>query len=274
MADLIYTSLASLDGFIEDEGGKFDWAEPDEEVHAFVNDLERPIGTYLLGRRMYETLAYWETDEPLSGGEVYRDYAGIWRAADKVVYSRSMEEPTTDKTRIEREFDPDAVRELKESAESDLSVGGAGLAAEAFRAGLVDEYRSDPLPRSRRGRASASLPKPPAPGPRAPRGASVRQRRGLPAIRHRKERGISERDGFPHGVPCWVDTWQEDGEAAVGFYRGLFGWDIWETSPPGAERRHWMCEMRGRRVAGIGSPPPVPGHTPVRGTLAWIDDLD
>ena len=142
MADLIYTSLASLDGFIEDEGGKFDWAEPDEEVHAFVNEIERPIGTYLLGRRMYETLAYWETDEPLSHGGVYRDYAGIWRAADKVVYSRSMEEPTTDRTRIEREFDPDAVREMKASAESDLSVGGARLAAEAFRAGLVDEYRT------------------------------------------------------------------------------------------------------------------------------------
>jgi dihydrofolate reductase len=139
MADLIYAALASLDGYIEDEGGKFDWAEPDEEVHSFVNELERGIGTYLYGRRLYETMAVWETwpleDQP----EYIRDFAELWRAADKIVYSRTLETAATPRTRIERDFDPDAVRRLKEEAEGDLAVGGAELAGQAFRAGLVDE---------------------------------------------------------------------------------------------------------------------------------------
>ena len=139
MAKLIYTALASLDGFIEDEGGKFDWAAPDEEVHAFVNDLERPVGTHLLGRRMYEVLSYWETVS-LDGQPPYiRDFAQIWRAADKIVYSKTLATAPTARTRVEREFDAEAVRELKASAERDLTVGGPALAAHAFEAALVDE---------------------------------------------------------------------------------------------------------------------------------------
>jgi dihydrofolate reductase len=139
MAKLIYAAIASLDGYVEDEEGKFDWATPDEEVHAFVNDLERSIGTYLYGRRMYETMVFWETagtgaDEP----PVFHDYAGIWRAADKVVYSRTLQTVSSEKTRIEREFDPDAVRRLKDSSEADISIGGAELAGQAIGAGLVD----------------------------------------------------------------------------------------------------------------------------------------
>ena len=139
MANLIYSAIASLDGYIADENGNFDWAAPDEEVHAFVNDLERPVGTYLYGRRMYETMAVWETmaldDEP----PVMRDFAGIWRAADKVVYSTTLADVSTRRTRLEHEFDADAVREMKADAARDIGVGGAGLAAAALRAGVVDE---------------------------------------------------------------------------------------------------------------------------------------
>ena len=131
----------SLDGYVADRDGNFDWAAPDEEVHGFVNDLERPVGTYLLGRRMYETLHYWEdppglADEP----PVIQDFAAIWRSADKVVYSKTLANLSTAKTRIEREFDPDAVRRMKAAASRDITVGGPHLAAEAMRAGLVDEY--------------------------------------------------------------------------------------------------------------------------------------
>ena len=139
MASLIYSAIASLDGYIADENGNFDWAAPDEEVHAFVNDLERPVGTYLYGRRMYETMAVWETmaldDEP----PVMRDFAGIWRAADKVVYSTTLADVSTRRTRLERDFDADAVRAMKAGAARDIGVGGAGLAAAALRAGVVDE---------------------------------------------------------------------------------------------------------------------------------------
>lgn len=137
MAKLTYVALASLDGYVEDEHGRFDWAEPDEEVHAFVNDLERSVGTHLYGRRMYETMAYWET----GGGEaaVYRDYAEIWRAAEKVVYSRSLQTVFSERTRIEREFDAAAIRRLKEVSPSDISIGGAELASQAIAEGLVDE---------------------------------------------------------------------------------------------------------------------------------------
>jgi dihydrofolate reductase len=147
MAKLIYTALTSLDGYIEDESGGFDWAMPDPEVHTFVNDLERPVGTYLYGRRMYETMAVWQTIglDPAEASATpppeALDFAELWRAADKVVYSRTLDATSTPRTRLEREFDPEAIRRLKEGAESDLSVGGAGLAQHAFSAGLVDEAR-------------------------------------------------------------------------------------------------------------------------------------
>jgi dihydrofolate reductase len=140
MAKLIYSAIASLDGYVEDEQGRFDWSAPDEEVLAFVNELERPIGTYLYGRRMYETMVYWETldvaDEPSAAA---RDFTRIWRAADKVVYSRTLQTPSSARTRIEHEFDPGEVRKLKESSTTDISVGGAQLAGRALAAGLVDE---------------------------------------------------------------------------------------------------------------------------------------
>ena len=140
MAKLIYSAIASLDGYVEDEQGNFEWAAPDEEVHAFVNDLERPIGVYLYGRRMYETMVFWETAG--TGGEgraVSRDFAEIWRAAEKVVYSRTLETVSSARTRIERDLDAEAIRRLKETSGSDISVGGAELAGQAMAAGLVDE---------------------------------------------------------------------------------------------------------------------------------------
>lgn len=142
MASLIYSTIASLDGFIADEDGKFDWAAPDEEVHAFINDLARPVGTYLLGRRMYEVLAYWDAPPALDEQpSSVQEFAEVWRAADKVVYSRTLETARTARTRIEREFDTDAVRQLKAQSNHDLAVGGPDLAAQAVRAGLVDEYQ-------------------------------------------------------------------------------------------------------------------------------------
>lgn len=136
---LVYSAIASLDGFMADADGKFDWAAPDEEVHAFVNDLERGIGTYLYGRRMYQTMLYWETVSLEGQGPVARDFATIWRSADKVVYSTTLRTAPTARTRIEPRFDPEAVRAVKQHG--DVSVGGAGLAASAIRAGLVDEYQ-------------------------------------------------------------------------------------------------------------------------------------
>ena len=138
MASLIYSALASLDGYVADEDGKWDWAMPDAEVHAFVNDLTRPLGTHLYGRRMYEVLVAWETIDT-GGDPVLEDFAEIWRDADKIVYSRTLETAPSARTRIERDFDPDAVRRLKESAERDLAIGGPELAAQAFGAGLIDE---------------------------------------------------------------------------------------------------------------------------------------
>jgi dihydrofolate reductase len=140
MAKLIYSVIASLDGYTTDEDGRFDWAEPDEQVHTFLNDLERPVGTYLYGRRMYETMVGWETvgtqpDQPAH----LRDFAAIWQAADKIVYSGTLDTVSTARTRIERTFDPGAVRRLKADAERDITVGGPSLAASALRAGLVDE---------------------------------------------------------------------------------------------------------------------------------------
>jgi dihydrofolate reductase len=141
MARLTYSALASLDGYVADADGKFDWAEPSDDVHTLVNDLQRPVGTMLLGRRMYEVLVPWETmdtaDQPLS----IQDFAEIWRDSDKIVYSRSMEEARSERTRIERAFDPEAIRRMKETAERDLSVGGPQLAGQAIEAGLVDEIQ-------------------------------------------------------------------------------------------------------------------------------------
>jgi dihydrofolate reductase len=142
MAKLIYTSLLSLDGYISDKDGKFDWAFPDEEVHRFVNDFDRATGTYLYGRHMYETMHVWETDPSLAEMSPFtRDYAEIWKAADKVVYSKTLENVSTTKTRIERNFDPLALKQLKADAGRDLGIGGAELAGQVFKAGLVDEVR-------------------------------------------------------------------------------------------------------------------------------------
>ena len=142
MAKLIYSAIASLDGYVADEDGNFDWAAPDEEVHRFVNDLERPIGTYLLGRRMYEVMLFWETvSTDAAQAPILRDFAEIWRAADKVVYSRTLEAESSARTRIERGFDPEAVRQLKASAAQDISIGGPNVAAHAIKAGLVDEFQ-------------------------------------------------------------------------------------------------------------------------------------
>jgi dihydrofolate reductase len=142
VAKLIYSAISSLDGYVADEDGNFDWAVPDEEVHAFINDLDRPVGTYLYGRRMYETMVGWETDPTLADrSPLMRNFAQIWRAADKIVYSRTLERVTSARTRIERDFDPEAVRRMKAAAGRDLTVGGPDLAAHAIKAGLVDEWR-------------------------------------------------------------------------------------------------------------------------------------
>jgi dihydrofolate reductase len=141
MAKLIYSALTSLDGYVADENGEFDWAAPDPEVHAFVNDLERPVGTYLYGRRMYAVMVAWETMHTQPDQSPFmRDYTQIWQAADKVVYSRSLQSVASDRTRIARDFEPDAVRRLVAGAERDVSVGGPDLAGQAIAAGLVDEY--------------------------------------------------------------------------------------------------------------------------------------
>ncbi len=145
MAKLIYVMPTSVDGYIEDETGKFDWATPDKEGFAFINDLERPIGTYLYGRRMYQTMAIWQTPDVIppdvvpGGTPAMLDFGHTWQAADKIVYSKSLETVSTPKTRLEREFDPQAVRDLKAQLHHDLSVGGPTLAAHAIRSGLVDE---------------------------------------------------------------------------------------------------------------------------------------
>jgi dihydrofolate reductase len=139
MAKLIYSAIASLDGYVEDEQGKFDWAAPGDEVHALVNELERPIGTHLYGRRMYETMVFWETVSTGDQRAVSREFAEIWRAADKIVYSRTLQTLSSARTRIEHDFDRGEIAQLKQSSDRDISVGGAELAGEAIAAGLVDE---------------------------------------------------------------------------------------------------------------------------------------
>jgi dihydrofolate reductase len=140
VAKLIYLAIASLDGYVTDEDGDFAWAKPDAEVHAFVNDLARPMGTHLYGRRLYEVMTGWETMHTLPDQTPQTlDFAAIWQAAEKVVYSRTLESVSSARTRIERDFAPDAIRQMKAEAQRDISIGGATLAAEAIRAGLVDE---------------------------------------------------------------------------------------------------------------------------------------
>ena len=140
MAKLIYVANVSLDGYIEDERGSFDWTAPDDELFAFITDLVRPVGTYLYGRRMYDTMAPWETDPALAAqSELMADFANVWQTADKIVYSTTLDAVSTAKTRLEHNFDPASVRDLKASATSDLTVGGAHLAAHALKAGLVEE---------------------------------------------------------------------------------------------------------------------------------------
>jgi dihydrofolate reductase len=140
MAKLIYSAITSLDGYVADEDGKFDWSAPDEEAHSFINDLERPVGTHLYGRRMYEVMIYWETAHTLPDQPPFiRDFAEIWQAADKIVYSKTLETVSSKRTRIERDFDSEAVRQLKTAAARDITVGGPDLAAQAIKAGLVDE---------------------------------------------------------------------------------------------------------------------------------------
>ena len=139
MGKLIYSAIVSLDGYVADENGSFDWGEPDEEVHTFINELQRPLGSYLLGRRLYEVMTAWETAELTGQPPHIVDFAEVWQGADKIVYSTTLEKPSSARTRIESEFDPDAVRKMKSAAERDLSVGGPTLAAHAFAAGLVDE---------------------------------------------------------------------------------------------------------------------------------------
>jgi len=140
MAKLIYSAITSLDGYVADEDGNFDWAEPDEEVHTFMNDLERPVGTYLYGRRLYEVMLAWESLPVADQPPFIKDFAEIWQAADKIVYSGTLESVSSARTRIERDFDPEAVRQLKASTGRDISVGGPDLAAQAIKAGLVDEH--------------------------------------------------------------------------------------------------------------------------------------
>ena len=186
MAKLIYSAITSLDGYVTDEDGNFDWAEPDEEVHAFVNDLERPIGTYLYGRRIYEVMAGWETMHTLADQTPHR--ATSRRSGGRPTRSstpRTLETVSSARTRIERDFDPDAVRRMKAEAERDISIGGADLPAEAIRAGLVDELHLF-VNADRRGRRHALAARRRARGARAARRAPLRQRRGLRALPHER----------------------------------------------------------------------------------------
>jgi dihydrofolate reductase len=142
MGKLICSGIMSLDGYIADDQGDFSWAAPDEEVHTFVNELERSVGTYLYGRRMYEVMRYWDTaDEAPEQPEVEREYTALWKAADKIVYSSTLDQVTTPRTRLERQFDPEALQRMKAVSERDLTISGPNLAAHAIRAGLVDEFR-------------------------------------------------------------------------------------------------------------------------------------
>ncbi len=201
MAKLIYAAISSLDGYVEDEEGKFDWAAPDEEVHAFVNDLERPIGTYLYGRRMYETMAFWETasneaDEPA----VFSDYAGIWRAAEKIVYSRALQTVSSARTRIEREFDPDAVRRLKQSSRDRHHRRRRRARRSRNRRGARRRVPSVLVPdRGRRRQARPARQRPRA--TRASRSAPVPKRRRSPPLQDVRLTESATQPKLPHS-PC------------------------------------------------------------------------
>ena len=204
MANLIYSGITSLDGYVVDADGNFDWAAPDAEVHAFVNELERPVGTYLYGRRMYEVMRYWDTAlEQADQPAVAQEYARIWQAADKIVYSGTLTAADTARTRLERTFDPERVRDLKASSAADLSVGGPHLAADALRAGLVDEVWQILAP-VLVGGGTAMFPDGSSAGPRAAGRAEIRQRLRLPAVRRPR---LIWRSGGPGG---------EDVEVALG----------------------------------------------------------
>ena len=191
MAKLIYSVIMSLDGYVADEDGNFDWAAPDHHVHAFVNNLERGVGTYLYGRRMYETMVYWETAPTGTVADaVERDYAEIWRAADKVVYSTTLDTPSSERTRIERSFAADDVRRMKAESARPISVGGPELAAQAIRAGLVDEWQLFVTPIV----VGGGKPALPADAPRAAgarRRTPVRQRHGVHELPHGRVTGSS-----------------------------------------------------------------------------------
>ena len=202
-AKLIYSAIQSLDGYIEDEDGKFDWAAPDEEMHTFINELERSIGRYLLGRRMYEVMSYWE-NPPSTGQGYIQDFAEVWRAADKIVYSTTLETASTARTRIERHFDPEAVRTLKAAAGHDLSVGGPALAARAFEAGLVDELRVFVVP-SAVGGGKRSLPDNVRVELELLDERRFRQRHCLPPLRHQEVSG-PELFSF-HAKGPGVESW-------------------------------------------------------------------
>ena len=192
MGKLIYSALGSLDGYIEDEQGRFDWAEPDEEVHTFANDLSRRVGTYLLGRRMYEVLVFWES-VALTGPAAlqYRDFAEIWRAADKIVYSKTLDVVSSARTRIEREFDPEAVRELKAAAGEDLTIGG--LRARRARLQGRARRRMSRVPRAHhRGTRQARPPRGLPPEARTAGRTPVRKRRGPPPLPHGPQRLIAD----------------------------------------------------------------------------------
>jgi dihydrofolate reductase len=155
---LIYVTNVSLDGFIEDEHGAFDWTEPDDEQFAFITDLVRPIGTYLYGRRLYETMAVWETEPALAAqSELRAEFAHVWKSAEKIVYSTTLAAVSTAKSRLEPHFDPGSIQRMTDEAALDLMVGGANLAAHAFRAGLVDECHLFVGP-AILGRGKSSLP--------------------------------------------------------------------------------------------------------------------
>lgn len=158
MAKLIYAAITSVDGYIADRDAEFGWAVPDEELHAFVNDLLRPVGTYLYGRRMFEVMKVWDDPEfAEDASPAVADFSQMWRAAEKVVFSGTLAEPATARTRLERRFEPAAIRQLKEMADTDLAIGGGMLAAPAFAAGLVDEVHLFPAPVSVGG-GTAAMP--------------------------------------------------------------------------------------------------------------------
>ena len=187
MAKLIYSSITSLDGYVADEDGNFDWAAPHEEVHIFVNDLERPVGTYLHGRRMYEVMAYWETAHTLADQPPFmQDFAEIWQAADKIVYSKTLETVSSARTRIERDFNPEAVQRMKATAGHDMTVGGPELAAQAIEAGLVDEFHLFVAPIVVGGGTVAPRQRPPE--ARAAGRTQFRQRHGAPPLPQRDVR--------------------------------------------------------------------------------------